>query len=185
MPHQVDACALALCVGTAQGDELAAAACGLTTGYPQGQPAGASNSAQQQGSDWPFAARGLSSQDVDAVEQHMLQLVQLPGVSAADTGSIAADGGRGPAIERQLHQAELKVGTDDDESRLTCCCWLLCAGLTASVQLYWSTRPAHGSTIDRAALLNMSLDPGASCISLSCRASATECTVALFGGHSF
>lgn len=104
-----------------QGDDLAAAACGLTTGYVQGQPAGASNSAQQQCSDWPFAARGLSSQDVDAVEQHMLQLVQLPGLSAADTSSTAAEGSSNPAIERQLHQAELKVCNSVDAKAHSAC----------------------------------------------------------------
>lgn len=104
-----------------QDDDLAAAACGLTTGYVHGhssqqrsEPAHASNCTQQHGicADWPFAARGLSGQDVDAIEQHMLQLVQLPGLSAADDSSSAGDAGSGfdPAVQRQLQQAELKVG---------------------------------------------------------------------------
>jgi hypothetical protein len=64
---------------------------------------------QADGLDWGFAVHGLSSEDVDSVEQHMLQLLQLPGVSAlpdADTGTDTE-----AALERQLQQAELKVRT--------------------------------------------------------------------------
>jgi hypothetical protein len=109
---------------TLQGDYLAKAACGLSTGYAHaqqqqetaGRPAAAAaagtRDAMQQadGPDWAFAACGLSSRDVDSVEQHMLQLLQLPGVSmlpGADTGTDTE-----AALERQLQQAELKVCLD-------------------------------------------------------------------------
>lgn len=120
-PKQVCTCVLV------QGDDCAAAACGLTTGYVHSpdsskqsaalsQPAGAAHSsAQQQGrstSDWGFAAGGLSSQDVDAVERHMLQLLQVHGLAAADAQQdMESDAAFDPAVERQLQQAELKVGS--------------------------------------------------------------------------
>lgn len=109
-----------------QGDTLAAAACGLTTGYVQGArqdagpPAlvegvanspseGASSTAPQQaGRDWGFAARGLSNQDVHAVERHMMQLLDLPGLCSS-TGCTTDSGDT--AIDQQLQQAELKVSS--------------------------------------------------------------------------
>lgn len=110
-----------------QGDDFAVAACGLTTGYVHSpdsskqsaalsHPAGAAHSStQQQGSstsDWGFAAGGLSSQDVDAVERHMLQLLQVHGLATADAQQgMQSDAVFDPAIERQLQQAELKVGS--------------------------------------------------------------------------
>lgn len=102
-----------------QGDYLTKAACGLSTGYVHGlqqrgaagQPAAAAGTydAMQQatGPDWGFAAHGLSSNDVDSVEQHMLQLLQLPGVSGLPGDDLETDSEAG--LERQLQQAELKV----------------------------------------------------------------------------
>lgn len=108
-----------------QGDTLAAAACGLTTGYVQAarqdarpvlvgrvanspSVAAGSTAPQQAGSDWGFAARGLSKQDVDAVEHHMLQLLDLPGLCNS-TGCTTDSGDT--AIDQQLQQAELKVSS--------------------------------------------------------------------------
>lgn len=115
----IPVCALVCLPVLVQGDDLGAAACGLTTGYVHGHSSQqqadlrhASSSTQQHSScaDWPFAARGLASQDVDAIEQHMLQLLQLPGLPAAADSGTAGNGGFDSAIERRLRQAELKVG---------------------------------------------------------------------------
>ena len=67
-------------------------------------------SSQHAGSDWGFAARGLTCQDVDDIEGHMLQLLQLPGLSdAARTTAGDADSWAALDVERKVQQGELKV----------------------------------------------------------------------------
>lgn len=101
----------------AQGDAFAAAACGLTTGHVHAHHQSTAQQADSTSdphilsrSDWGFAARGLSSEDVDRVEQHMLRLLQLPGVLSAGGSNAAGPGSSDDAaIERQLQFAGLKV----------------------------------------------------------------------------
>lgn len=64
------------------------------------------------GDSWGCAARGLSPQDADGIERHMLQLLQLPGRAHAarstptdTTASSCSD----VEVERKLQQAELRV----------------------------------------------------------------------------
>jgi hypothetical protein len=97
-----------------QGDELAAAAHGISSGcvhVPLQQLSGCS------------AAHGLCSSDVGAVEQHMLGLLQLPGlpvhsdssavVPSEAAGAAAAAAAAGACdvatIERRLNDSALQV----------------------------------------------------------------------------
>lgn len=159
----------ALCVWWLQGDELAAAACGLTTGYVHnpasaGLPAcssptslldnallaacfsessssssgsgsasssasnshkassnsGSSRSSNHDDISLPsFGTAGMSAWDVDSVEHHLLQLLQLPGLEAnssshtghhqlqqqqQQTGQLCS-----ASLQRQLQHSELQV----------------------------------------------------------------------------
>lgn len=98
-----------------QGDELAEAACGLTTGYVRSRP----EAATQKPDDAETAAAcltditsGLSDQQIDQVEQHMLQLLQLPGLQLNATQCQQQQhqcAGVGAEPERLLQQSHLRV----------------------------------------------------------------------------
>ena len=148
-----------------QGDDLAAAACGLTTGYvhgktptataaraaalapnsptslldgPGGRASVTSSSRASSGNGSRSNAvisntlldvrNGLSAADVDEIEHHMMQLLQLPGLSSADgpeqlqQHSAAEDEAQ---LQRKLRHAQLKV-TSSSKDRLLICrcsCW--------------------------------------------------------------
>jgi hypothetical protein len=58
----------------------------------------------------------MSGWDVDAVEQHMLQLLQLPGLHKIASTSHEEQAGQlcSASLQRQLRQSELKVSPSCD-----------------------------------------------------------------------
>lgn len=140
-------------VHTLQGDELAAAACGLTTGYVHGN----STAVHTTGSTpsvledpafpgkhqcssiaasrlLPGSTKDMSAQDVDLVEPHILHLLQFEAQAGAGRQQDSAEGpgqqeGDSQAdIRRKLQQAQLKVSCVEEKGTCShclkwCCLW--------------------------------------------------------------
>jgi hypothetical protein len=88
-----------------QADELAAAAFGIGSGQVHAKQAGSAAAAGEEGVTGLY---GLTPEEVDAAEGHLLSLVQRPGQMALPPTAGAAGGDS--ALATRLQQQQLQVG---------------------------------------------------------------------------
>jgi hypothetical protein len=88
-----------------QSDELAAAAYGIGSGQVHVKQAGSAAAAGEEGVTGLY---GLTPEEVDAAERHLLSLVQRPGQLALPP-TAGDDTGADSALARRLQQQQLQV----------------------------------------------------------------------------